>query len=168
MISEFGDQAAFALLLLAKIASKTERRQKAIEAFKQALKLNPFLWSCYESLCNMGEKLNPNTVFQLSELESLNYCHGSNLSNVESIYIPNSMPISQDNQMIITTPHQVLTVTNTPGLNNSNSTPIHTPEDSSSTYQPFMMSGLGLLPCKKVLPARFRNDSVNTVSMIAS
>jgi hypothetical protein len=51
----------------------------AIEAEKKALKLNPFLWKSYESLCNLGEfSLAPDTVFSLEGVDSLQDCHGAN------------------------------------------------------------------------------------------
>ena len=34
---------------------KTERLSKASETYKRSLKLNPFLWSSFESLCHLGE-----------------------------------------------------------------------------------------------------------------
>lgn len=78
MVSEFGDVASFAIQLLACLFSKTERLAKASEAYRKSLKVNPFLWSSYESLCTMGEKPDPTKVFQLSHLENLNTCHGTN------------------------------------------------------------------------------------------
>ena len=35
--------------------SKTERLSKASESYKRSLKLNPFLWSSFESLCHIGK-----------------------------------------------------------------------------------------------------------------
>lgn len=64
--SEFGEQAPYALQLLAKIYSITERRNKATDAHRKALSLNPFMWRSYMQLCNMGEKVDPNQVFQLN------------------------------------------------------------------------------------------------------
>lgn len=77
LISEFGEHAAFVLLLLAKVALKTERRPRALEAYKRALKLNPFLWSCFQTMCTMGDKPNVNSYFNLGDLDSLSHCHGS-------------------------------------------------------------------------------------------
>ena len=34
--------------------SKSERKKKAIECFQASLKLNPFLWSSFEMLCELG------------------------------------------------------------------------------------------------------------------
>jgi hypothetical protein len=50
-----------------------------VDAEKKALKLNPFLWKSYESLCNLGEfRLEPQTVFDLEAVDSLQDCHGAN------------------------------------------------------------------------------------------
>ncbi len=64
--TEFGDAAPFALALLARICSKTERKAKASESLKQSLKMNPFLWSSFADLCNLGEKPDPSKVFQIA------------------------------------------------------------------------------------------------------
>ncbi|XP_067013542.1 cell division cycle protein 27 homolog [Anabrus simplex] len=78
MVSEFGDQACFALLILARIFRKTERRPQSAEAYRRALKLNPFLWHAFEELCNSGEKPDPVRTFQVSHLENFTMCQGSN------------------------------------------------------------------------------------------
>ncbi|XP_071791626.1 cell division cycle protein 27 homolog [Asterias amurensis] len=64
--TEFGDAAPFALALLARICSKTERKTKASESLKQSLKMNPFLWSSFADLCNLGEKPDPSKVFTMA------------------------------------------------------------------------------------------------------
>lgn len=75
---------------------------KAIEAFKRALKLNPFLWTCFVDLCNMGEKPEANNTFQISNMENLSTCHGNNVCtpNVESVPI-----ITNSNLNIMDTPN---------------------------------------------------------------
>ena len=40
--------------LLGKIAKDTGRRQLAIDCFKRALELDPFMWSAFNELCSMG------------------------------------------------------------------------------------------------------------------
>ena len=52
----------------------------AIDAEKKALKLNPFLWKSYESLCNLGEfAVAPEAVFDLDGVDNnLQDCHGAN------------------------------------------------------------------------------------------
>ncbi|XP_017772381.1 PREDICTED: cell division cycle protein 27 homolog [Nicrophorus vespilloides] len=165
IIEEYEDQASFALLLLAKISAKTGRRQQAIDAYKRALKINPFLWSCFESMCNMGEKPNASTYFQLSELENLNQCHGKNLSNIESVVLTcnqTNTPI-QENQAYITTPQQIFSNTYAP-VNNINPTKICTPEDSPLA-NPLCLSGFSMLPSSRIKLPRFKMiDSLNTTS----
>lgn len=159
IITEYGDQASFALLLLAKIASKTERKARAIDAFKKALKLNPFLWSCFEGLCNLGEKPNPTSTFQLSGLDSFSMCHGSNISNIESVILTNTTA-NQDGQMYVTTPQQIISDQVT-----SNNSSICTPDESPLAH-PLCMSGFGLLPSTKFKSIKFRlADCGNTVSI---
>lgn len=52
------DQGAFALQLLAKVCEKSDRHQKASECYRKSLKLNPFLWSSFEALCRLGERVD--------------------------------------------------------------------------------------------------------------
>uniref|UniRef100_A0A131XWK1 Cell division cycle protein 27 homolog n=1 Tax=Ixodes ricinus TaxID=34613 RepID=A0A131XWK1_IXORI len=74
----FGDSASFALALVGQLCSRTERSTRAIEAFRRSLKLNPFLWSSYESLVNLGDTPNPAEIFSVSSLDNFNLCQGSN------------------------------------------------------------------------------------------
>lgn len=78
VVCEYGDAAAFALMLLGQVYMQTERKAKAIEALNRALKLNPFLWSAFELLCRLGEKPDSDIVFQLDGLENFSHCHGTN------------------------------------------------------------------------------------------
>ena len=77
IVSQFGDEACFSLQIIAKIYYKMTRTSKANEAHKLALKLNPFLWHSYEELCNSGENIDANKIFQLDKLDSLSTCIGS-------------------------------------------------------------------------------------------
>jgi len=77
-ISAFGDRAAFALQILSTVYSRSERRDKAAEADRKALKLNPFLWQSFESLCNAGEVSDPASIWDPDTLENLGHCMGSN------------------------------------------------------------------------------------------
>ncbi|XP_064474918.1 cell division cycle protein 27 homolog isoform X2 [Ornithodoros turicata] len=78
LASTFGDTAPFALALLGQLCARTERAIRAAEAHKKSLKLNPFLWSSFESLVNMGESPSPSDVFSMSSVENLSQCQGSN------------------------------------------------------------------------------------------
>ncbi|KAI1293595.1 Cell division cycle protein 27 -like protein [Halotydeus destructor] len=77
LINEFGESAAFVAQLLGIISAKTERRDKAAEYYRVSLKLNPFLWSSYDSLVNMGAKPDASKTFDVSNI-NFNLCHGSN------------------------------------------------------------------------------------------
>lgn len=145
-------------MLIAKVAMKTERKGKAIEAFKRALKLNPFMWSCFEQLCNLGDKPNPNTTFQLSGLENLLMCHGTNLNNVESVIFQNTNS-NRDAQMYVTTPQQIVNS----NIETTNNSGVCTPEESPLA-QPLCLSGFGLLTTTRVKPFKFRILDSNPVS----
>ncbi|KAL4712028.1 hypothetical protein ACJJTC_003695 [Scirpophaga incertulas] len=89
--SDFGEQAPYALQLLAKVYNTTERRSKAAEAHRKALSLNPFMWKSFAQLCNMGEKLDPNQVFQMNSEFSFGVSNLVNLvSNSENISLVNT------------------------------------------------------------------------------
>lgn len=154
LISAYGDQAAFTLLLLAKIAAKTERIQRAAEALRRALKLNPFLWSSFELLCKIAEKPDPNTIFQLNDLENLSKCHGNNINNIGSILVTNNVTPQDNNPQYITTPQQILTKSSSNDINNRI---IVTPEESPlANTNSLCMSGFGLLTTSKAKPLRCR------------
>ncbi|CAF0843027.1 unnamed protein product [Adineta ricciae] len=67
--TDHGDQAAFALQLLAKICEKSDRHQKASECYRKSLKINPFLWSSFEALCRLGERVDT-SIFCSSTIKS--------------------------------------------------------------------------------------------------
>ncbi|XP_023328144.1 cell division cycle protein 27 homolog isoform X5 [Eurytemora carolleeae] len=97
--SEFGDKSSFALQLLSGIYDRTERRNKAIDADKKSLRLNPFLWSSYEAVCNKGEFISPDKMFDLDHVDNFSYCQGVNplvnLVNSNLEFKPESVPESQ-------------------------------------------------------------------------
>nr|CAD7438158.1 unnamed protein product [Timema bartmani] len=78
IVSHFGEQACFVLLIFARICLQTERSEKASEAYRKALKLNPFLWHAFEELCNRGEKPDPVRTFHVSNFDNFSTCHGVN------------------------------------------------------------------------------------------
>eukprot|EP00057_Strongylocentrotus_purpuratus_P020402 XP_011674876.1 PREDICTED: cell division cycle protein 27 homolog [Strongylocentrotus purpuratus] len=45
---------------------ETERISKSIEAHKLAMKHNPFLWSSFEAICDLGEKVDPEKTFHFA------------------------------------------------------------------------------------------------------
>lgn len=124
--SEFGEQAPYALQLLAKIYNITERRSKATEAHRKSLSLNPFMWKSFTSLCNMGEKIDPHQVFQINNTEFtfgvttlVNLVSNSeNISFVNS-NIPNNTSINTSINNV--TPNNI--ATRTPMIMSSSITP---------------------------------------------
>ncbi|XP_035208488.1 cell division cycle protein 27 homolog [Stegodyphus dumicola] len=93
IVNEFGDFSSFAIQLLGHICYKTSRLGKAAEAYRKSLKLNPFLWSSYESLVNLGEKPDPSKIFNISNVEHLSFCHGTNplVNLVNKTSVPNTV-----------------------------------------------------------------------------
>ncbi len=53
--------------LLGKLYHGYDNKQKAISCFEQALKLNPFMWDAFTSLCDMGAPLRVNNVFKMGD-----------------------------------------------------------------------------------------------------
>ncbi|KAK4876513.1 hypothetical protein RN001_009019 [Aquatica leii] len=140
IITNFGEQASFVLFLLAKILVKTERLVKAAEAFRKALKLNPFLWSCFVELCNLGEKPNPNSIFQLTSIENSML----NISNVENVTTHLDTPT-------FITPSQPVLNLSKHHLNTKICGTDETPLANS-----VCSSGFGLLPLSRIKPLRTR------------
>ena len=66
IVAEFGSLAGVALQLLGNVFRKTQQIAKAAEHFKQSLKCNPFLWKSFESLLQIGEKVDPQDFFKTS------------------------------------------------------------------------------------------------------
>lgn len=77
LVSEYGDSASFVAQLLGFVSVKTERLSRAIDFYCKSLTLNPFLWSSFQSLVQLGHKVDPEKVFNVSNVD-LNLCYGSN------------------------------------------------------------------------------------------
>lgn len=154
MVLEFGDIAGFALQLLGKICMKTERKSSAAEAFKKALKLNPFLWTCFVEVCNRGDKPDATKIFQLNSLDSLNTCYGVSICDIEVTPIENSN-VQQEHIINSHNYHN----TPSPGMvlqSTVNHTKLCTP-DESPLANPLQFSGIGLLPSTKFNPKKCRS-----------
>ena len=46
--------------------SKTDRVAQAVDFYKKSLRLNPFMWSSFEAVCNIGEKIEPAKYFTIN------------------------------------------------------------------------------------------------------
>ncbi|KAF8849789.1 TPR-like protein [Acephala macrosclerotiorum] len=63
--------AASASCLLGKLYHGYEDRIKAIRCFEESLKLNPFMWDAFTSLCDMGVHMRVNNIFKMNpEMEA--------------------------------------------------------------------------------------------------
>jgi tetratricopeptide (TPR) repeat protein len=64
IIKEYGaEYSSHVLQILATVYSKTDRVTQAVEFYKKSLRLNPFMWSSFEAICNIGEKVDPTKYF---------------------------------------------------------------------------------------------------------
>jgi len=77
LITHFNESASFVSQLLGLICSKTERITRAIEYYKKSLKINPFLWSSFEKLIQLGVKPDSSKIFDINNVD-FNMCHGLN------------------------------------------------------------------------------------------
>ncbi|MGH0142674.1 UNVERIFIED_CONTAM: hypothetical protein FKN15_003027 [Acipenser sinensis] len=105
--TEFGDSAGFTLSLLGQIYCKTDRLPKASECYQKSLTLNPFLWSPFESLCEIGEKPDPDQMFKLTSLQNFSSCQ----PNICPIYTTTyCIPHRQLDTILMETPQDTLSV----------------------------------------------------------
>lgn len=180
VVVDFADQASFALVLLGKIAAKTERKAQAVEAWKRALKLNPFLFSAFQLLCDIGEKPDACNVFQgdnIGEfstvfvffydgwfLENISMCQGQLISNVESLIISNlSKELSKEESVdSISTPPQSMLNFNPPSLKHKKAKELFRIQDSSLTTSLFL-SGFKPLFTPRHKQIRALNDEVTLI-----
>lgn len=58
--------AAAASCLLGKLYSGYDDKIKAIRCFEESLKLNPFMWDAFTSLCDMGVPLRVENIFRMN------------------------------------------------------------------------------------------------------
>jgi len=97
LVRDFDDQAAFSLQLLAKVCEKTDRHQKASECYRRSLKLNPFLWSSFEALCRLGERVDT-SIFSSTAIKSSRTSTTNELSSRQSS--ESLKDVQSENQMI--------------------------------------------------------------------
>ncbi|KHJ32446.1 putative 20s cyclosome subunit (nuc2 cdc27) protein [Erysiphe necator] len=58
--------------LLGKLYSGWDNKSKAISYFEDALKLNPFIWDAFTSLCDMGVNIRVSNIFKMNpEIEAI-------------------------------------------------------------------------------------------------
>uniref|UniRef100_A0AAY4E1U3 Cell division cycle protein 27 homolog n=1 Tax=Denticeps clupeoides TaxID=299321 RepID=A0AAY4E1U3_9TELE len=131
IVTEFGDSACFTLALLGQIYCKTDRLAKGSECYQKSLALNPFLWSPFESLCQIGERPDPDQIFRLTSLQSFS---GGTQPPVSPAHTPSHNPAHrQVDTVLMETPQDTLEL-NRLNLESSNSKYTSLNMDSSMSY----------------------------------
>ncbi|XP_034495630.1 cell division cycle protein 27 homolog isoform X6 [Ailuropoda melanoleuca] len=117
IVTEFGDSACFTLSLLGHVYCKTDRLAKGSECYQKSLSLNPFLWSPFESLCEIGEKPDPDQTFKLTSLQNFSNCLPSSCTTLVSNH---SLSHRQPETVLTETPQDTIEL-NRLNLESSNS-----------------------------------------------
>ncbi|XP_036408326.1 cell division cycle protein 27 homolog [Megalops cyprinoides] len=132
IVTEFGDSACFTLALLGQIYCKTDRLAKGSECYQKSLSLNPFLWSPFESLCQIGEKPDPEQMFKLTSPQ--NFSSSVSQPSGGPTHTPShSVPHRQVDTVLMETPQDTLEL-NRLNLESSNSKYASVNTDSSVSY----------------------------------
>ncbi|XP_014343062.1 cell division cycle protein 27 homolog isoform X2 [Latimeria chalumnae] len=130
IVSEFGDSACFTLSLLGNIYCNTGRLAKGSECYQKSLSLNPFLWSPYESLCEIGEKPDPEQTFKITSLQNFSTCQ----LNACTTFVSNhNVSHRQPETVLMETPQDTIEL-NRLNLESSNSKYSSVSADSSVSY----------------------------------
>uniref|UniRef100_W5N6Q0 Cell division cycle protein 27 homolog n=1 Tax=Lepisosteus oculatus TaxID=7918 RepID=W5N6Q0_LEPOC len=129
IVTEFGDSACFTLSLLGQIYCKTDRLAKGSECYQKSLSLNPFLWSPFESLCQIGEKPDPDQMFKLTSLQNFSSCQ----QNCPTYNSTHTVPHRQVDTVLMETPQDTLEL-NRLNLESSNSKYTSLSTDSTAPY----------------------------------
>ncbi|XP_070584987.1 cell division cycle protein 27 homolog isoform X1 [Erythrolamprus reginae] len=129
IVTEFGDSACFTLSLLGHVYCKTDRLAKGSECYQKSLSLNPFLWSPFESLCEIGEKPDPDQTFKLTSIQNFSSC----LPNTCTTVVSNHNIIHRQPEIVLMeTPQDTLELNR---LNLESSNPKYSSNtDSSISY----------------------------------
>uniref|UniRef100_A0A2K6FIU9 Cell division cycle protein 27 homolog n=1 Tax=Propithecus coquereli TaxID=379532 RepID=A0A2K6FIU9_PROCO len=117
IVTEFGDSACFTLSLLGHVYCKTDRLAKGSECYQKSLSLNPFLWSPFESLCEIGEKPDPDQTFKLTSLQNFSNCLPNSCTTLISNH---SLSHRQPETVLMETPQDTIEL-NRLNLESSNS-----------------------------------------------
>lgn len=97
--SELGSAAGYGLALLGQICRKGDQFTRAAECFKSSLKYNPYLWSSFQSLCEIGQRPDPADYFKSSSCPKItsSITHRENMT-VGSTTVPMDTSTPSDNQ----------------------------------------------------------------------
>ncbi|XP_048869319.1 cell division cycle protein 27 homolog isoform X2 [Brienomyrus brachyistius] len=132
IVAEFGDLACYTLALMGQIYCKTDRLAKGSECYQKSLSLNPFLWSPFESLCQIGEKPDPDQLFKLTSLQ--NFSSSISQPPVGLVHTPShNVCHRQVETVLMETPQDTLEL-NRLNLESSNSKYSSLNMDSSVSY----------------------------------
>ncbi len=63
----FGEDVGMAFLILGQLKLCHHQLEEAATCFRAALRHNPFLWSAFSGLCELGEEVSPDECFKVSE-----------------------------------------------------------------------------------------------------
>ncbi|CAB1341533.1 unnamed protein product, partial [Coregonus sp. 'balchen'] len=135
IVTEFGDSACFTLSLLGQIYCKTDRLAKGSECYQKSLSMNPFLWSPFESLCQIGDRPDPEQIFRLTSLQCFSGGSGAPpLLPISPAHTPShNMPHRQVDTVLMETPQDTLEL-NRLNLESSNSKYSSLNTDSTMSY----------------------------------
>ena len=63
IVKEYGSEySSYVLQILATVYFKTDRISQAIDFYKKSLRINPFMWSSFEAMCNIGKRVKLNDL----------------------------------------------------------------------------------------------------------
>ncbi|KAM9541665.1 cell division cycle protein 27 homolog isoform 1-T1 [Salvelinus alpinus] len=144
IVTEFGDSACFTLSLLGQIYCKTDRLAKGSECYQKSLSMNPFLWSPFESLCQIGDRPDPEQIFRLTSLQFFSGGSGAPpLFPISPAHTPShNMPHRQVDTVLMETPQDTLEL-NRLNLESSNSKYSSLNTDSLNVISPDTVGPLG-------------------------
>jgi anaphase-promoting complex subunit 3 len=67
-VSKFGKDVAIAFALLGDLNKRLHLSREACQAYRLALKYNPFLWTTFDNVCHLDRNSSPSEVFKLAQL----------------------------------------------------------------------------------------------------
>ena len=88
--------------------------------------MNPLLWSSFHSLCSAGVSVDPDTIWDIEALESLDHCTGANpIMNLASSLV--NLASNPPSNVVNPTPGKQNNKLSTPSVTISDSVNLETP-----------------------------------------